>query len=169
MKLLDWTPIPRRDHTTMLLLPDATVWIGGSDRTRLVPDDLIAGVDGDPDMGVPVAEIYKPAYLFWGDRAVIETAPEEIEYGSSFEVEVSGKGKTGKIESVVLIRPSPKTHKWDWGNRFIKLAFDQKKGTLTVKAPAVPGLAVPGNYMLFVLNKAGVPSVAKRVHFDIPE
>ena len=34
-------PVPRLDHTTMVLLPDASVLIAGSDRTELLPDDLI--------------------------------------------------------------------------------------------------------------------------------
>jgi hypothetical protein len=65
--------------------------------------------------------------------------------------------------------PSPQTHKWDWGNRYVELAFDRgENGRLTVVAPATPGLAVPGYYMLFVLNHAGVPSEAELVHFGIP-
>ena len=170
MKLLDWTPTRLGDHTTMLLLPDASYLVMGSDRVRLLRDVVLDvtgdGVDGDPDLGVPVAHIYKPPYLFWGERPVIEDAPEVIGYGSSFEVDVSGKGKAKKIKSVVLIRLSPKTHKWDWGNRYIKLPFEQKKSMLTVKAPAVPGLAVPGNYMLFVVNKDGVPGVAELVNLQ---
>ena len=77
---------------------------------------------------------------------------------------------SARIGSVALVMPSPQTHKWDWGNRYVELAFDQgKDGRLTVVAPAAPGLALPGYYMLFVLNHAGVPSKAKLVHFSVPE
>ena len=66
--------------------------------------------------------------------------------------------------------PSPQTHKWDWGNRYVELAFDKgENGRLTVVAPAVAGLALPGYYMLFVLSDAGVPSEAELVHFSVPE
>ena len=56
------------------------------------------------------------------------------------------------------------------GQPVLELAFDKgKDGRLTVVAPAAPGLALPGYYMLFVLNHAGVPSEAKLVHFSVPE
>lgn len=68
-----------------------------------------------------------------------------------------------KIDSVVLIRLSPQTHKWDWENRYIELALDQvRDGTVTVKAPKFPALVIPGYYMLFVLSD-GVPSEAALV------
>jgi hypothetical protein len=62
----------------------------------------------------------------------------------------------------------PVTHNWDWGNRYVKLAPDGKTTdgdrALKFKAPKEPGLAVPGDYMLFVVDDKGIPSVAKRVH-----
>jgi hypothetical protein len=162
------SPVPRLDHTTMVLLPDASVLVAGSDRTELLPDDLVPGVEADRDTGVPVAQVYKPPYLFKGPRPAIEDAPDEIAYGSTFDVQVSGP--SGRIGSVVLIMPSPQTHKWDWGNRYVELAFDRgEDGRLTVVAPAAAGLALPGYYMLFVLNHAGVPSEAALVHFSVPE
>jgi hypothetical protein len=157
--------VPRADHTSAVLLPDATVLVMGGDRTDRIPPDLIPGAPRDRDAGVPVAEIYKPPYLFRGARPVITAAPSAIAYGSAFPVSVSGGGEVG---SVVLIRPSPQTHKWDWENRYVKLAFDHgDNGTVTVKAPAFPGLAVPGYYMLFVLNERGVPSEAALVHLAL--
>jgi Domain of unknown function (DUF1929) len=159
------SPVPRLDHTTMVLLPDASVLVMGSDRTELLPDNLVPGVAADRDTGVPVAQVYKPPYLFKGPRPIIKDAPDEIDYGSSFDVQVSGR-----IGSVVLIMPSPQTHKWDWGNRYVELAFDKgENGRLTVVAPAAAGLALPGYYMLFVLSDAGVPSEAELVHFSVPE
>jgi hypothetical protein len=35
---------------------------------------------------------------------------------------------------------------------------------LRVHTPLLPAQAVPGIYMLFVVNREGVPSVAKRVY-----
>jgi Domain of unknown function (DUF1929) len=162
------SPVPRLDHTTMLLLPDASVLVMGSDRTELLPENLVPGVEQDRDTGVPVAQVYKPPYLFKGRRPVIEDAPDEIAYGSSFDLQVSGS--SGRIGSVALVMPSPQTHKWDWGNRYVELAFDRgQDGRLTVVAPAAAGLALPGYYMLFVLTHAGVPSEAELVHFSVPE
>jgi Domain of unknown function (DUF1929) len=168
IRALGESPVPRLDHTTMVLLPDASVLVAGSDRTELLPDNLIPGVEADRDTGVPVAQVYKPPYFFKGRRPVIEHAPDEIAYGSTFDLQVSGS--SARIGSVALVMPSPQTHKWDWGNRYLKLAFDRgEDGRLTVVAPATPGLALPGYYMLFVLNDAGVPGEAKVVHFSVPE
>jgi len=180
VQVLGATTVPLRDHTTMVLLPDATVLVGGSDRSNMLPRDLAPVPGGAPtddrDSGVPVFSVYKPPYLFKGPRPVIEEAPEEIKYGSKFEVEVSGV--SGDVGSVALVMPSPQTHKWDWGNRYVKLSFKAKKEKkkkgegvyeLKVSAPAQPGLALPGYYMLFVLSEEGVPSEAKLVHFSVPE
>lgn len=149
--------VPRHDHSTAQLLPDGTVVVMGGNRTEVVLSD--------PDAGVPTAQIYRPPYLFRGSRPAIEDAPEELEYGSRFDVEVSGD----PIDSVVIIRMEPVTHNWSWGTRYVKLAFDDEGGgRLSVRAPAQPGLAAPGFYMLFVVNGEGVPSVARRVHFSVP-
>jgi hypothetical protein len=165
VKSLVQSSVPRTDHTTAVLLPDATVLVMGGDRTDRIPNNLIPGVPGDRDVGVPVAEVYKPPYLFKGPRPVIEAAPSTIAYGGSFQVRVSGGGE--KVDSVVLIRLSPQTHKWDWENRYIKLAFDEGSGgTVSVKAPAFPALVIPGYYMLFVLSD-GVPSEAALVHLPL--
>jgi hypothetical protein len=49
----------------------------------------------------------------------------------------------------------------------VKLAFDPRgnpeKGLIRIYTPSVPAQAVPGIYMLFVVDRDGVPSVAKRV------
>jgi hypothetical protein len=47
--------------------------------------------------------------------------------------------------------------------RLIKLAFRGGRDELQVIAPTLPVQALPGDYMLFVIDDAGVPSVAKRV------
>ena len=50
--------------------------------------------------------------------------------------------------------------------RFLRLAFSQAAGRLTVTAPSVAEIAPPGHYMLFVLNAAGVPSIAPIVRLN---
>ena len=89
--------MPRLDHTTMVLLPDASVLIAGSDRTE--PARRSDPAWKDRDTGVPVAQVYKPPYLFKGRRPVIEDAPEEIAYGSTFDLQVSGAGGSARSRS----------------------------------------------------------------------
>jgi galactose oxidase-like protein len=48
----------------------------------------------------------------------------------------------------------------------VKLWVEQDDERLNVSAPAAPGLAVPGYYLLFVVSEEGVPSHARVVHLD---
>jgi hypothetical protein len=128
---------------------------------------------GDPDLGVPNGQIFKPPYLFNKDgslaaRPVIREAPEEISYREHFEVSVAGG--SDQITSVVIIRSDHNTHSLDVGSRYVKLAVQPKgeirEGELRVTAPRLPAQAIPGVYMLFVVDKAGVPSVGRQLRLN---
>jgi hypothetical protein len=174
------TTVSRGLHGTATVLPDATVFFAGENREALVrPDDPFfpltssyAGVlpRGDPDIGVPVGQIFYPPYLFtpsgaMAPRPVIEDAPRVIDYRGHFDIEVSGSPKD--IASVAILRSDHNTHSLTAGDRYVKLAFRQKgddrKGELRVIAPKLPAQAVPGVYMLFVVDRNGVPSMGKQV------
>jgi hypothetical protein len=47
--------------------------------------------------------------------------------------------------------------------RYLPLGFTAGKGKLTASVPPNENTAVPGVYMLFIVDSAGVPSVAKMV------
>jgi hypothetical protein len=126
---------------------------------------------GDPDLGVPNGQIYRPPYLFapdggLADRPVILDVPEEISYRGNFDITV--EGDSDEIRSVVMLRSDHNTHSLTAGDRYVKLAFREKGagqgGELRVIEPRGPAQAIPGIYMLFVIDKAGVPSMAKRVY-----
>ncbi len=175
------TTVSRGLHGTATLLPDASVFFAGENREALVrPDDpsfplmtSYAGLlpFGDPDQGVPVGQLFSPPYLFRQDgtravRPVIDVAPEEISYGGHFDISVAGN--PDQISSVVMLRSDHNTHSLTTGDRYVKLSFHQKgaahKGEIRIRAPKLPAQAVPGIYLLFVLDQAGVPSVANRVY-----
>ena len=188
------TTVSRGLHGTATLLPDATAFFAGENREALVrPDDpsfplmtSYAGVlpRGDPDVGVPVGQIFSPPYLFTqggglAKRPVIKDAPKEIRFRGHFDIEVAGSAS--QIASVALLRSDHNTHSLTTGDRYVKLAFrakdddepeddkddededDRQNGELRVTAPKVPAQAVPGIYMLFVVDKNGVPSMGKKV------
>ena len=77
------------------------------------------------------------------------------------------------IASVVLMRSDHNTHSLTTGDRYVKLAFQTKgndgdrdgngRGKVRVMAPALPAQAIPGIYMLFVVDANGVPSLGRRV------
>ena len=79
-------------------------------------------------------------------------------------------GRADDIASVVIIRSDHNTHSLTTGDRYIKLAFDAKgdprKGEIRAYPPRVAAQAIPGIYMLFVVNKAGVPSVSRRLDLN---
>ncbi|MBB5330926.1 galactose oxidase-like domain-containing protein [Tunturiibacter gelidoferens] len=136
---------PREYHGTALLLPDGRVLESGM------------GADFGNVPNEESAEFYSPPYLFKGARPTISQAPSQIQYGSNFFVSTPD-GAT--IASVVLIRSGAVTHFFDENERYVPLSFTQTSGGLTVTAPVDANLAPPGFYMLFILNTAGVPSIA---------
>ena len=117
-----------------------------------------------------VGEIYSPPYLFDGDqlapRPLIEDAPVAVPYGAPFGIRVRDAARA------VLVAPGATTHGADMNQRLIVLeTLRTRDGVgLDVRAPAGPGAAPPGYYMLFVLDNAGTPSVARwvRVGADAP-
>jgi hypothetical protein len=81
-----------------------------------------------------------------------------VSFGASFAVGVS---TPSSIKSVVLLRPGACTHSFNMNQRLVGLAFTSGASTLTVTAPPDGNIALPGFYMLFVVNQAGAPSTAK--------
>ncbi|HVJ89626.1 MAG TPA: galactose oxidase-like domain-containing protein [Labilithrix sp.] len=151
------SPVPRHDHSTLLVVPNGGVWVMGGNRTDLLPE-------AQTDQSVPVMEFYQPPYFFKGERPKIKRAPHKIHYGDNFKIKVD---ESCDIASVALLRTGPVTHNWSWGNQYVKLPVIHKKnGKLLVKAPPLPGLAVGGDYMLFVVDKEGIPSKGKHVRLE---
>jgi galactose oxidase len=76
-----------------------------------------------------------------------------------------GTPNAASIAKVTLLGLSSTTHEFNQSQRFVSLAFSPTAdGTgLDVTVPSNPNLAPPGYYMLFILNSAGVPSVAQMV------
>jgi hypothetical protein len=130
-------------------------------------DARVAVVGGNPTQGIyePHIEIYAPAYLFNVDgtpatRPTIAGAPTAITYGTTFQVQTPDAPAIG---SVVLMRPGAPTHAFDMDQRLVKVSYTAVGGALNVTAPPNGSVAPPGYYMLFILNAAGVPSVASFV------
>jgi hypothetical protein len=79
-------------------------------------------------------------------------------------------GRADQIGSVVLLRSDHNTHSLTTGDRYVKLAFapnGPSAGDLRVTTPKVPAQAVPGIYMLFVVDRNGVPSIGRRVDLKL--
>jgi hypothetical protein len=127
-------------HSTAVLLPDGRV--------------LSAGDNFAPGGGSKL-EIYSPPYLFRGDRPVIAGAPSAATWGGSLDI-----ATPSAVHRAVLMRPASVTHTNDMNQRHVELSFTTGGSGIVATAPPSPSVAPPGWYMLFLLNDAGVPSVA---------
>ncbi len=145
---------PRLYHSTAVLLPDARVLVsgGGADSWDNATDEKSA-------------EIYSPPYLFKGARPAITTAPSTVQYGAGFTV---SSPDSASIASISLMRLGAATHGFNQNQSFLNLPFQVAGGNLTVQAPVNADAAPPGNYMLFIVNSNGVPSVASFVNLPVP-
>jgi Domain of unknown function (DUF1929)/PKD domain len=136
-------------HSNSLLLQDATVLLIGGNPQR-----------GNYERRL---EIYSPAYLFNADgtpalRPTITGGPDTVPYGTAFQVQTPD---AADISSVVLVRPGAPTHAFDMEQRLVGLSYTAGSGVLNVTSPPNGNIAPPGYYMLFILDSAGVPSVAR--------
>ena len=149
-------------HSVSLLLPDATVWVAG----------------GNPQRGTYEThmEIYSPPYLFNADGTpatrptITGTSSSTIGYNGAFQVQTPD---AANISSVVLMRNGAVTHAFDMDQRNVGLSFTVGAGVLNITGPPNSNIAPAGYYMLFLLNNAGVPSIASIVQVsaaanDIP-
>jgi hypothetical protein len=136
-------------HSTALLLPDGRVLRGGKD----------GQFQRDPYKYFEHRlEAFSPPYLFSGSRPEISSAPPSGHYGQDITI---GCPTAGDIARAALIRCGAVTHGFHMDQRYVGLEIDgTTANALTVKLPPNGNLAPPGSYMLFLVDTAGVPSVA---------
>ena len=138
---------------TALLLLDGTVLSGGG------------GLCADCSSNHFDAQIYTPQYLLNSDgtnrvRPVINSvSTASLRVGQSLTI------TTGSIlTSASLIRYGSATHTVNTDQRRVPLTLRLTgTNTYSVTVPSDPGVALPGYWMLFVMNAAGTPSVAKTI------
>lgn len=144
--------VPRTYHSVALLMPDGSVMSGGG------------GLCGDCATNHYDAQFFNPPYLYTGTgdlaaRPVITAAPDTVAVGATFTVTTGGG-----VASFSLMRLGSTTHTVNTDQRRIPLTPSGAAGTTyTLTVPADPGVALPGPYMIFALDGAGVPSVSKFV------
>ena len=139
-------------HSTTIMLPDATVLsLGGG-----APGPL-KNLNG---------ETYKPGYLFkeaggLAPRPVITDAPQSIAPQGTFQIKVDDPSD---IDRLTFVKNGAVTHSLNMDTRFVELPFTVgANNTLTVDHPDNANWLAPGSWMLFVIDDAGVPSVAKTI------
>ena len=150
--IMDKMAVPRTYHSVALLMPDATVFVGGG--------GLCAGCSQNHFN----AEIFQPPYLFTasGDlatRPVINTVSSgTVKLGMNIIVNTNGP-----VTKFALIRYGSATHTVDTDQRRIPLTPVGAGNIYTITVPNDAGIAIPGPWMLFALDANGIPSVSKSI------
>jgi galactose oxidase len=152
--------VDRCYHATVVLLPDGRVFSAGSGEFAAA-----VNVSSLPTDSHPNCQLFSPPYLFKGARPVITQAPAQLSYGESFVVQTPAPNA---ISQVTLIRLGSVTQSFNQNQRINFLAFQAGANQLTVTAPVNGNVCPPGHYMLFLLNQAGVPSVANIIQIGVP-
>jgi len=148
----------RQYHSTAVLLPDGRVMTGGGGVCA------ICMTVGYLEKNV---EYFTPPYLYRKDgsgqlatRPVISTAPASVAINANFTI---SSAQAASIRKVALVGLGDVTHGVDQGQGYVPLKFSVSGTTLTVTGPPNGGVAPPGYYMLFIVDAAGVPSIARMV------
>jgi hypothetical protein len=144
-------------HSIALLLPDASVLVGGGGASTKT--------GGGPQTNTN-AEIYYPPYLYEStgrlvaSRPTITDAPASLAAGQSFQMQVSS---ANPVTRLTLIKTGSVTHAFNLEQRFVELSFTTSETTLTAQVPSTRAALPPGRWMLFAFDADGVPSVARLV------
>ncbi|QKX64627.1 uncharacterized protein TRUGW13939_11802 [Talaromyces rugulosus] len=150
--------IVRVYHSISLLLPDATVMNGGG------------GLCANCSTNHYNLQVYTPPYLFTGNGS--RATRPEIKSVSSAKIGLGGQISitTGSsVATASLIRYGTTTHTVNTDQRRIPLNLVSAGGnnSYTVSIPDDGGIALPGYWMLFVLDGKGVPSEAATIQITL--
>ncbi len=158
---------PRTYHNSAVLLPSGEVLIGGhaTISTLYLNNTTLPGGFAPHDGRDPSFELYKPPYLFRGERPQIQSTVDSLGYGESFKLTLAPGVDAAGLDSIRLVRNTAITHIVDADQRQVVLPIIARDGqTVTVQGPPSGDVAPAGPYMLFANGKSDqgpVPSVAK--------
>jgi galactose oxidase len=146
--------VDRAYHSVSLLLPDGTVLHGAS-------GDANVPLTTQPYPAQRNHEIFRPPYLFKGARPTVTSLSKTtVGYGETFTVTTAAAAQITKVR---WIRLGSVTHAFDANQRANTLTFSRGSGIVRVTTPSNARQAPPGHYLLFLLNRNGVPSTGRIV------
>jgi hypothetical protein len=152
-------------HSIALLLPTGQILSAGGG--EWIPDDT-RQCDKQEDT-LTNAQIFNPPYLFNAQnqpatRPTVSNAPASVDYGGKITVTL---GANDDVSRVTWIHIGSVTHCNNQSQSFLDLTFNDKSlPKLEINAPVSSNHATPGHYMLFVLNKKGVPAIAPIIRLN---
>jgi hypothetical protein len=149
-------PLVGRDyHSEGLLLPSGKILtLGGN--------PLFGNKqDTEPEVFRQQITVYSPPYLFHGPRPTLTGGPTQMRRGETADFVTPDASDIVKAR---LMHPSAVTHVTDVQQRSIALTLVPHAGSVALTIPRGAGLVPSGWYMMFVDDRAGVPSVARWIH-----
>ncbi|MBI1761205.1 MAG: NPCBM/NEW2 domain-containing protein, partial [Acidobacteria bacterium] len=141
--------VPRNYHSVAVLLTDGRVWSGGGGLCDCAADH-------------PDHQIFTPPYLYTAAgtlaaRPTISSAPAQVVAGQTISVQA-----TASLAKFSLIKFTGLTHDLNSDLRYLRVPFTSPaSGQYQLTLDGNRNVLTPGYWMLFALNSAGVPSVAK--------
>ncbi|MEJ5913226.1 AbfB domain-containing protein [Pseudokineococcus sp. 1T1Z-3] len=153
-----WRPAARAArtrtyHSVAVLMPSGAVFTGGG------------GIPGPEDN--LNAELYYPPHLFtrggdgvvrWASRPAITAISGSATHGGRLSLTI-GDGRA--VRSASLITAGNVTHSISTDQRRVPLSVRQSGATVTATLPSSVNALPPGDYLLTVVDTAGVPSAAQ--------
>jgi hypothetical protein len=149
----NWTTMATMDrqreyHSVAALLPDGRIWSAGTAYNANVEQN---------------GQFYSPPNLYKHDgsgqqatRPTATGAPSVVRWGESFSVATDNPAN---IASASLIRLAATTHQLNAGQAYVPLSVTPSGGRVQMTTPG-GNVAPAGYYMVFLVDKSGVPSVA---------
>lgn len=156
----------RTYHNSAVLLPDASILVGGHSPLpyNYNRDHASSPPSFSNNFKDPSFEIFQPPYLFRGDRPEIRDAQRSINR-SRFEIQTPD-ARNSTLQ-VVLSRLPATTHVTDADQRTVELPIVRRSnGEVEVRIPQNRAVLPPGSYYLFLVKDNGegpTPSHAKIV------
>lgn len=150
------SPTPRTYHSIALLMPNATVFVGGGGLCGN------CGASNHFD-----GQLYAPPYLFAADGTTAAPRPQIASVssrtpvvGASITVTLAAGAATPVTFS--MVRMGSSTHTVNTDQRRVPLTASRSGNVYTIRLPSDPGILLPGYWYLFAMGN-GVPSVAQIV------
>jgi hypothetical protein len=185
--------VPRAGiHGVYHLLNTGEALQSAYDRSAITRSGARMFTPGDADLAVNSSQIFTPPYLYdssvpcptsvgckLATRPVIEKGPDYVHYGKNFELDVDD---ASAIKMVSMIRTGSATHTLAQDQTYVRVPFMIKKlgkskdkgkdkdkdwDKIEVTTPTKPVQAKPGDWMVFIVNNAGTPSLAKHVRLGV--
>ncbi|KAK3372916.1 hypothetical protein B0T24DRAFT_529089 [Lasiosphaeria ovina] len=164
--------VARTYHSVAVLLPDATVLVGGGGLCWEL-------CDGDEkEINHLDLQVYEPGYLFGGDGLRVEHRPRIVEISNTRLApgEDLVVVADGHVREFAIVRYGSATHATNTDQRRIRLDATaapvdvvaaqegvKERQVYEVQVPHDAGIAVPGYWMLFAMSSVGVLSVAETI------